>query len=551
VRSLDVAFIHAPSVFDFRKQPYVNYGPISDVVPSKPIFDMYPAGFFSLVSYLEERGIKTGIFNIAAKMINDPRVDVDRLIRQIDAKIYGIDLHWLVHSHGAIEIAKIVKELKGRPVILGGLSSTYYWRELLEKYPYIDAAVLGDTTEPVFYQLVTRIETGSLESLKEIPNLAYRTKDGKIRFTGIRYVPTDLDELRPKYDIVVKVMVRSGITLSLPWSTFLKHPVTAVITYKGCTYNCLACGGSHFTYSVILQRKTLGVKKPETLFEEYREITERLKAPIFFVNDLQVLGKHYIERLSQLLSSEKQDVEVFFEFFVPPPKEILRLLRKTSEKVYLQISPESHDEETRKLYGRPYTNQSLKAFLRSAEQLGFERVDMYFMIGLPGQTVENVRLLGKFFEELWREAPKVADAFVAPLAPFVDPGSVAFHKSSRYGYKLYAYTLTEHRELLLSKDWHQMLNYETLWMTRREIAEATYNAVESLAESKHSCGIMDDEYYSAVVQSINLARQRKKPGVFDSKETLREEELYPTRRTMLSYLTPRLAWEIVKYKFTA
>ena len=551
MKHLDLALIHAPSVYDFRKHAYVHYGPISDVVPSKPIFDMYPAGFFSLVSYLEERGIKTGIYNIAAKMVNDPNVDVARLIRQIDAKVYGIDLHWLVHSHGALEVAKLVKEITGKPVILGGLSSTYYWREILENYPFVDAIVLGDTTEPIFYQLLQKLEKGLLEELKEIPNIAYRTKDGKIKFTGLKYVPAELDELRPKYDIVVKVMVRSGVTLSLPWSTFLKHPVTAVITYKGCTHNCLACGGSHFTYSVIFQRKTPGIKKPETLFEEYKEITERLKAPIFFVNDLQVLGKTYIEKLTKLLSSEKQDLEVFFEFFVPPPREVLELMRKASERVYLQISPESQDEEIRRHYGRPYTNQTLKTFLRNAKQLGFERIDLYFMIGLPGQTVENVRPIGSFFEELWQEAPKTVDAFVAPLAPFVDPGSIAFHKSAKYGYKLYAYTLTDHRKLLLAKNWHEMLNYETQWLTRREIAEATYNAVESLAKSKHKVGLIDDEYYAAVIQSISLARQMKKAGVFDSKETLKEEELYPMKKIVLSYLTPRLAWEIIKYKFTA
>jgi hypothetical protein len=67
--------------------------------------------------------------------------------------------------------------------------------------------------------------------------------DGGIKFTGLKYVPAELDELRPKYDIVVKVMVRSGINLSLPWSTFLKHPIATVSTYKGCVYNYLACGG--------------------------------------------------------------------------------------------------------------------------------------------------------------------------------------------------------------------------------------------------------------------------------------------------------------------
>ena len=362
-------------------------------------------------------------------MVNDPDVDVAWLIRQIDARVYGLDLHWLVHSHGALELAKLVKEITGRPVILGGLAATYYWREVLENYPFVDVVVLGDAVEPVLYQLLQKFEKGRLEELEEIPNVAYRTKGGGIKFTGLKYVPAELDELRPKYDMVVKVMVRSGIDLSLPWSTFLRHPIATVITYKGCVYNCLACGGGRFAYSVVFQRKNLGIKRPEAVFEEYWEITGRLKAPVFFVGDLQVLGKTYVEKLTQLLGGEKRDVEVIFEFLAPPPREVLGLLRKASERVYLQISPESHDEEIRRRYGRPYANHELKTLLSNAKQQGFERVDVYFMIGLPGQTVENVTI-GSFFEELWQEAPNMVDAFVASLAPFVDPGSLAFYSSA-------------------------------------------------------------------------------------------------------------------------
>lgn len=547
MKRVDVALIHAPSVYDFRERPYVHYGPISDVIPSKPVFDMYPAGFFSLASYLEERGVKTGIFNLAAKMVNDPRFDVPRFLRSLEASVYGIDLHWLVHAHGALEIARLVKELRKGHVVLGGFSATYYWREILEKFPYVDAIVLGDTTEPVFFEVVQALEAGRLDKLGEVPNLAYRDENGRVRFNGLRYVPVELDELRPKYDIVVKVMVRSGITYSIPWSTFLKHPVTAVITYKGCTFNCLACGGSRFTYNVIYGRRKLGVKKPETLFEEYKEITERLKAPIFFVNDLQVLGKSYVERLVSLLRSERAGVEVFFEFFTPPPRDFLAVLRSAEERVYLQISPETHDESIRSTYGRPYTNSSLKAFLRNAEDLGFTRVDLYFMVGLPGQTPENVKGIGSFFEELRRIAPKVVDAFVAPLAPFVDPGSPAFHMSGKYGYRLLAYTLSDHRKLLLADKWYLMLNYETRWMTRAEIAAATYNAVESLATSKYRAGVIDEEYFREVMESIQLARRGGRPKILDSKETLREEELYPMKALNLSYLTPKVILEIAKY----
>jgi radical SAM superfamily enzyme YgiQ (UPF0313 family) len=55
----------------------------------------------------------------------------------------GIDLHWLVHPHGALELTKLVKEITGRPVILGGFTATYYWREVLENYPFVDVVVLG------------------------------------------------------------------------------------------------------------------------------------------------------------------------------------------------------------------------------------------------------------------------------------------------------------------------------------------------------------------------------------------------------------------------
>ncbi|RLE58467.1 MAG: TIGR04190 family B12-binding domain/radical SAM domain protein, partial [Thermoprotei archaeon] len=116
----DVVFIHAPSVYDFRKLKRVHYGPISDVVPSTPVFDMYPYGFFSLATYLELNGFKTGIFNIAARMVNNPRLDVVKLLKNIKANVYAIDIHWLVHAHGSIEIAKLIKDMHRKPVIVGG-----------------------------------------------------------------------------------------------------------------------------------------------------------------------------------------------------------------------------------------------------------------------------------------------------------------------------------------------------------------------------------------------------------------------------------------------
>ena len=45
--------------------------------------------------------------------------------RKLDPVAFGIDLHWLPHAHGSIEVARIVKKHHPEtPVIFGGLSST-------------------------------------------------------------------------------------------------------------------------------------------------------------------------------------------------------------------------------------------------------------------------------------------------------------------------------------------------------------------------------------------------------------------------------------------
>ncbi|MGB9630260.1 MAG: TIGR04190 family B12-binding domain/radical SAM domain protein, partial [Thermodesulfobacteriota bacterium] len=77
--SADLILLHPPTVYDFRTLPGIH-GPISDVVPSTPIFEMYPIGFASLSEYLERHGLKVRIVNIALKMLKDKNFNVERFI---------------------------------------------------------------------------------------------------------------------------------------------------------------------------------------------------------------------------------------------------------------------------------------------------------------------------------------------------------------------------------------------------------------------------------------------------------------------------------------
>ena len=73
----DLILLHAPAVYDFREHP-ILLGPISDVIPSTPIFEMYPIGFSSIAEHLENNGVRVQIINLAYRMLANAKFDVEK-----------------------------------------------------------------------------------------------------------------------------------------------------------------------------------------------------------------------------------------------------------------------------------------------------------------------------------------------------------------------------------------------------------------------------------------------------------------------------------------
>lgn len=232
----DLILLHAPSIYDFREN-LTLYGPISEGIPSTPIFELYPIGFVSIAGYLEQNGFHVRIINLAVKMLKDPKFNVERLIEQLEPKAFGIDLHWLVHAHGSLEIAKLIKKYHPHTsTILGGLSSTYFHKEIMANFPCVDYVLRGDSTEEPLLRLMQHIEKQRLP--RDIPNLTWRDRDGKIRANPLSWVPKTLDEIAIDYSNIVNLVARHhDLTGALPFENWLDYPITALLTCRGCIYN--------------------------------------------------------------------------------------------------------------------------------------------------------------------------------------------------------------------------------------------------------------------------------------------------------------------------
>ena len=501
--TVDLTFLHAPSVYDFRKRATL-WGPISDVVPSEPIYDMYPIGFATLSDYLERHGFRVRIANLAARMVRSDRFDAEQFIARLRSRAFGIDLHWLPHAHGALEVARLVrKHHPDVPIIFGGFSATYFHEELI-RYPQVDYVVRGDSTEEPLRQLMACLREG--REPVDVPNLTWKDAEGRVHVNPQAYLPADLNHIRPGFRQMVRAVIRDRDLLSYaPFSHWLDYPIMATLTVRGCTQHCSVCGGCADGHQVMSGRTRPAFRDPEDLAADVREARRVSRGPIFILGELRLAGMDYARRFLRAVQGVKGPFMI--EFFWPVTRDYAEELAAAMPGFIAEFSPDSHDPAVRKALGKHYSSEGIVETVRNCLAVGARRFDLFFMIGLPKQTPASALETVEFCEHLLEEVggdPRLIP-FTAPLAPFLDPASPAFEHPDRFGYRLRCRTLEEHRRALLEPTWKHILSYETAWMDRDTLARTTYEAGRRLNRLKARYGIISQEKAAETEDRIQRA----------------------------------------------
>ena len=501
----DLVLLHAPSVYDFRKLP-ILFGPISDLVPSTPIFEMYPIGFSSIAEHLERNGIRVRIVNLALRMLKDKNFDAEELIARLKPRAFGIDLHWLPHAHGSLEVAALCKKHHPEiPVIFGGYSSSYFHEELIQ-YPQVDFVLRGDSTEEPLRQLLLSLR--DKKSLTDIPNLTWKGADGSVRVNPLTHVLTDLNEYLNNYPNLFRSALRYLDVRSLiPIHDWWEYPITAVMTCRGCTHNCAICGGSRYALGNSYSRAVCAYRSPEKVAGDILSIAGYTNAPIFVVGDLRQAGDSYASAVLSGLKAVRPRNPVVLELFTPAPESYFKEVAAALPNFNFEISPESHDENVRRASGKFYGNEDLENSIRFALDQGCSKFDVFFMIGIPRQTSQSVMETIDYCGHLLKTFGRRLNPFISPLAPFLDPGSIAFENAEEIGYRIFCKTLEDYRQALLAPSWKYTLSYETRWMSREEIVDSTYEAGLRLNRLKKESGLVSRETAEKTEKRILLAQE--------------------------------------------
>jgi B12-binding domain/radical SAM domain protein len=465
----DIVLLHPPS--SFNKLKYPLSGVFGALVGSTDVLGHEPVGMISMAQDLFQRGYKTKIFNIG-KMLLDLRYEavpdtnaIENFIKNLDARIYAIGLHWAAHAPGAIELARVIKQYHPDDVVLlGGITSTYYCKEIMEKFPFIDLVVMGEVDG-----LIHEIVDGLLhrKPYESISNLCYR-KDGEPFSTALR--PPIKQNI-----FYVRGLRNELIEPNTDFSKGDREPIRdcMIPLVHGCPYNCPFCGGSAHFYKECFCRNRAEVMSAEEVVANIRQSVNQGASGISLFGDVRFVGDGYWKDLTQELAREHIHFNLYLELFSPAPPEYMKAWRNTtSGHIIMAFSPESADPHVRHALGKHYSNEDIIKQVTLASDLGIG-LSLGFMFALPKQDFTSIERTQDFINDLCHRFNRLISYMFEPFL-FIDPGSLIFDHPEKYGYTVEDRTLEGLIKALSRPHWYFSLNYSTEWMSKKEIIDAMF-----------------------------------------------------------------------------
>jgi clorobiocin biosynthesis protein CloN6 len=501
--STDLLLIHAPAYFDFRDRGdiYFPYLGTSGDVPITPLYEYFPVGFKTLQRFLSDQGYDVKIINLSTVLLRFPNIDASQLLKSVRARLFGIDLHWMVHVQGSLKIAELLKSIHPDvPVIFGGISSTYFADELI-RYGFIDMVMRGYNTLEPMLELLRAL--ASDREFRRVPNLLWKTRNGGVVDNNLSYLP-------------------DAYSCGIDWSSIPQEskkqtlPILEVLSTQnaGCSYNCGWCGGSREAFRRIYkwpaEKRAVARKPMDEIafeFETIQKIPNQNHYHFYSVgsyNEPRSAMKKFLEKVGQTKLKS-----ISYEQFHLTPDDILKEMARANKRTSITLSPESHDMRVARLAGRGvYSPEEMERWIEKALDYGIYGIDVWYFIGMPEQdersafeSVEYCRRLLKIFKG------KRVTPLLCPMIPFLDPASTFFEFPGEHGYKIFHRTVEEHRRGMMSASLINRTNYETRWLSRRDLIMVGYKAVKALTQHKGDMGALPGSVAQSVVEKIDDAME--------------------------------------------
>ncbi len=292
------------------------------------------------------------------------------------------------------------------PVVIAGGHCAFSPEPLA---PFVDAFVVGEGEEVVHEVLDCLIRTRELPRAERllalagvegvyVPSLVQWQTDAEGRPLGFRAAEG------------VRLPVRKRLVEDFASLAWPEHPVVpsieaihdrvSVEVMRGCTQGCRFCQAGIITRPV----RERPAEKVLQIAEELIPATGYDEVSLLSLSTADYSGVECVLRaMSERLAPKGVGVSLpslrVDAFSVNLSAEIQKV-RKTG----LTFAPEAGTERLRRVINKKVSDEDLFSAARAAWTEGWKRIKLYFMIGLPTETDEDVRGIADLVRELRRRA---------------------------------------------------------------------------------------------------------------------------------------------------
>lgn len=362
----------------------------------------FPISLGLIAACLKENGFTVNVFDNEVECLN--KYELSDFIRNSEYDVYGITA--IAPTYSYIKgLSKMIKDLKNKPVLLGGPLSTYSY-ELVLKNTCVDICVLGEGEETV----VDLLE--NMDNLEQVPGIAY-IKNGDVKRTPPRILEKSRDEYPfPAYELFkMEPYLSKGLGEFEGWGLrylnkdFSGIKALGLITGVGCPYSCKFC-----TKSVIKTR--------------IRSVDNIISEIIFCMDKFNIKGFRFLDDL--LILNERRTLELCEKI---KPLDILWVGQARTNLINDKIAEalkdagcvgigfgyESGSDRLLKAMKKNATVKDHGRASQAAKKSGIA-IKVQIMFGFPGENKESIDETIKFFKEF--EIPPRRFNILTPL-----PGS--------------------------------------------------------------------------------------------------------------------------------
>jgi anaerobic magnesium-protoporphyrin IX monomethyl ester cyclase len=329
------------------------------------IFKFPPLGLGYIASYVREHGYSVAIIDCTFMK----EKDVMAKARSLKPRVVGV-YSMLSMKDTAIRIAKQLRDCS-EMLVAGGPLPTISPNLFLD---YFDVVSIGEGEETVL-EILDSLRKGT--SLSNIKGITYKEKGGKITATSSRPLRKCLDSLPfPARDLYEHEAYQSY------FRRYHGYAITAMITSRGCPFNCDFCSRPVFG-------RSYRSRSPSNIVDEMETIVDYGYDRIWLADDLFPRDTESGVALCSEIRNRQLNVSWECLCRADVMKREIALKMKKAGCVRVFFGLESGNDNMLRAMNKHLTIEQSRRAVEAVKAVGI-KAGAFFILGYPGETNDTM-----------------------------------------------------------------------------------------------------------------------------------------------------------------